>query len=244
MLKKFLSLFKSQAPTKDFVPRATRVQVIPIHGVTLKILSGENSDKTLALSNISASGLGANPHQGMPLPRKGELLQATVLFPSARYPVKIRIAHSSELAMGCAFIEEFSILKNEILHYFNVELAAKELVEVNSDILKGEPDGAPRLFRGRNNCELFLVEHEGKIVRFQLSFFGNYIEGGEGLKTKLGFLSSTQNEKPKYKGSSIVRLVSELSPEIIHNAMKFVDNIKMLSTEQREIICIAIRHGG
>ncbi len=241
MIDKFLGLFKKKRKTSELIPRATRVEVIPFHDVTLKIFTGVSDEKGLNLSNISASGIGANPCDGMPLPLKGDIISASVVFPDGRFPVTLRVAHASELALGCAFIAEFSNLKAEILRFFSVELAAKELVEVNALILKAEPDGQPRLFRGRNNCELFLVEYGGKIVRFQLSFFGNYIEGGDGLKTKLGFLTLAQTDKPKYKGSSLVRLVSELSPEILQNAMKFIENIKALPEEQREIICLALR---
>ena len=242
MFKKLKGIFKKEDKSKTTAERHTRVQVVPFYDVTLNVLDQGKSEKILKVANLSASGVGAIPEAGMQLPNKGDRMTGSMVFPDGKFPVTMKVAHASDLAIGCAFVEEFTNLKNEILRYFSVELAAKELVEVNADILKSEPDGAPRLFRGRKNCELFLVENDGKIVRFQLSLFGNYIEGGEGLKTKLGFLASAQDEKPKYKGTSLVRLVSEFSPEILSNATKYVENIQALSSEQREIICIAMRH--
>lgn len=231
MLKKLRRIFASKA--KGFQPRAARIPIEPLSGVSF---SGFD------VVNLSEDGVGLSNTLLIAPPEVGEVLSGSLTLPSARFPVELKVAFVSRSAIGCAFVGEFSGLKSEIQRHFKIQLSALQLIEVNPEILKEEKDGKARLFRGQNNCELFFVEDAGKIARFQLSFFGNYVEGGAGLRTRFGFLSAgIETDKPKYKGSSLVRLVPELSPEVLKSASTFLDHIPELSAAQRAEIRKAIK---
>ena len=103
-----------------------------------------------------------------------------------------------------------------------------------------DPNSLVRWFRGPENCELFLVldkDNPDHVKRFNLSFFGNYVEGGEGVSLRSGqILEEEFSAKAKYKGSNIVQFEKEIPEEFRVSCRKFLENIEQLDVEIREQI--------
>lgn len=236
-IKNKLGLGRSSKP---FVERPVRLHIDPFLEVKYRVIERGMPELELGVANLSITGLSFYPAIELDrLIKRNTTFFGQLVLPTARFPLELKIVHTDNGVVGCAFQGEYSQVQNEIRRFFAHEIAALEMVEVKREILKDEPDGDPRLFRGRNNCELFLVEKNGQLVRFQLSIFGNYIEGGKGLRTRVGTLVP-ESQRNKYKGSTLVRLVSELPPEMKDAALKFIDHVPTLGQVEREIIRAAV----
>jgi hypothetical protein len=238
----FKKLFSKKTPEREKIVRATRVALYPLQSIEFTRYD-EPSKRTL-IANLSKSGIGLLREPNDHWPANGSELKGNVLFNNVQYPLNIRIAHLSQAIVGCEVRSDISLFWKEFEQHFSLELKAASMSEVNPTILKEEDDGNPRLFRNSQGCELFLVEKDGSLLRFQFSFLGNYFEGTLGQRTKFGYLHSDDpKEKRKYASSSIVRLVSTTPPEIIDSARKFLANMPALNSERREALSKAIETG-
>jgi hypothetical protein len=127
--------------------------------------------------------------------------------------------------------------------YFAAELEAQKLCEVNPMILKREPDGNPRLFRSGDTCELFLVvEDGGRLVRYQMSFLGNYIEGAAGARARFGFVYGDADKKAvSHPASSLVQLIDHTPGDVANLGARFVTCVPGLTDSHRETILASLR---
>ena len=225
MFKKLKSVFKSEK--RSLLPRGARVQINSLSGIQFSLLDSRYPKIDFEVVNLSEHGIGLCNAPVIKVPPPGSTLKGSIILPDAKCPTELKVIYSSATNIGCAFVDKSSDLTNKIQQLFQLEISAMNLAEVPSEQLKAEADGKPKLFRGRNNCEVFLVEHEGTLVRFRLIFFGNYIAGGSGLTTKCGFVGNTD---------APVRIVSALSPEVLKSAARFLDHIPQLTEIQRKFL--------
>jgi len=211
------------------VDRAPRVQLGALHHISFHQKEPPVSTP-LQLANLSTSGVGFMKSSSTTWPSTGSILKGDFLVAGSEIATSLQIVHISAKIVGCRIIENNAEVERMVNDYFNLELSAVRLIPVNPAILKSEPDGKPQWFKGENNCELYVVEKEQRLVRYNLSFFGNYIEGSPRTALKYGHIVEDEElkEGPKYKGSSIVRLVSDLPVEIIDLSLKFLTNIESL----------------
>ena len=241
MFKKISTLLKrSQQDEKKWALRAPRVAIHPPS--KLEFASDELGFDVI-VANISSSGIGffCDPEQRWP--EKGREFRGNLLIEDETFPLHLKVVRISPRTIGCIFIGDLTALKKALDHHFSVEFSASNTSKVNSEILKTESDGTPHLFRGSDSGELFFVESDGKLLRFQLSFFGNYIEGGDGQKTKFGHVhAETGRDKPKHKGSSLVQLSSQAPEGVKELAKRFIMNIPGLPPEKSKFICDAIEN--
>ena len=221
MLKKLKRVFK--AGKRDLVPRGPRVEIHPLSGILFSLSDPRYPRIDFEVVNLSENGIGLCNAPVVKLPPVGAKLKGTMVLPDGRSPTELLVIHASKTSIGCAFPRGSAELRAQIQQLFALEISALNLIEVPAREVKGEADGTARRFRTRNNCELFLVEQHEAIVRFQLSFFGNYSEGGAGLKTRFGFLTAT----------SLVRMIPELSPEVLKSALRFLDHVPQITQLQR-----------
>lgn len=249
MLKKLLGIFQKQGlasgsddPDVDErgkVERASRVRLMPLHDVYFRPL-GETGEPVV-VANLSSTGMGLVRETGRFWPQPEAMVQGELVLPRKTFKVQIKVVRNTPSIVGCAFLSTPTELFDAIQEYFKVELNALQLSEVKQEILKEETDGTPKLYRSAKNCELFIVEAEGQIVRFQLSFLGHFFEGARGQPLKYGFIHGDDKEKPKYKGSSLVRFTSNVPTDVLEAATKFILNVEGLSKNYRETIERALR---
>jgi hypothetical protein len=243
MLKRLLEFLRPQpAPEekKIYLHRATRVNIYPMGDfffTRTDVVKG-----SLIVANISSSGVGLIREHGDIWPPAGTELPGTFTLGFGQFPATLHIVHVSGGTVGCKFTSDQTALLEMVNKLFRPEAAGSELSEVRRDILKEDEDGVPRLFRAANGCELFFVENKNEqVLRFQLSFFGHYLEGGDRQTPRAGFLDFDPTKgDPAYKGSTLVRLSDELPRDLVNNAVRFIGAIPGLSDEVKSQICLAI----
>lgn len=233
IFKKLLQLLKRKhvatagdaenAPGDTKVCRSARISVFPVYDVYFQAAQGNREPAVVV--NVSSSGMGLLRVSGRLWPERGAVLDGEVNVHGKQVSVQAKVVRSTAAIVGCSFLGDTTLLAQTLSEYFSVELSAVHLSEVNPEILKKESDGTGRLFRSRQNCELYLVERDSRLVRFQMSFLGNYLEGSHEEGLKFGYVHGDDREKPKYEGSSLVRYISMIPPEVLTSAEKFVSNV-------------------
>ncbi|MBI3554987.1 MAG: hypothetical protein HY074_01835 [Deltaproteobacteria bacterium] len=229
MLKKLKRVFKAQRK-RARVPRGPRLEIHPLSGILFSLEDPRYPRIDFEVVNLSEDGIGLCNAPVIKRPSAGSRLSGTMVLPGGRCKTELVVVHASATTIGCSFPQSSGI-RTQVQQLFALELSAMNLIEVPAGEVKATADGTVRRFRSRNNCELIFVEQDQAIVRFQLSFFGNYIEGGAGLKTKFGFLTAT----------SLVRLVPALSSEVLKSARRFLDHVPQLSPFQRAYLQKSIK---
>lgn len=219
--------------TEERVYRIPRVQLHPLLNVYFHRADVQGKPPHI-LANFSRNGVGIVRNMMDEWPSVGSKVDGHLEISGTRHPLSFEIAHTSSGTIGGKVLGDTTLALRELAKAFPVEVAAAQMAEVNRDILKPEPDGSPRLFRNPDSCELYIVTSEDRLLRFQLSFFGNYIEGNEAARIKVGFLwSDDPSQKPQYKGSSTVRLSSKIPIETIDIARRLVEIIPGLESHHR-----------
>ncbi|MDH5297479.1 MAG: hypothetical protein OEV91_00485 [Desulfobulbaceae bacterium] len=234
-------------PEELRVTRAPRVHILPLHNIHF-VMAGSGSGDPASLANLSFSGVGllADGHRRWPPP--GAMIFGDFLFGGDRHPVSMLVVRSAGKIVGCQFDSSSKErLRPLVLRYFDLELSALRLYPVDPQYLKEEEDGQPHWLRGHDNCELFLVEREGRLVRFNLTFFGNHIEGGAELPLRFGQVVDTEEGGGdggyKMKESSLISPLASFPPELLERAWRFVANIEPLAEEHRRVILWRLRQG-
>jgi|GEM_PF-4649624 len=222
------------------IPRAARIQLSPLHRLRCKVIvNGQERDSLIA--NLSASGVGllTGAQTGWPTP--DSLIQGSLEFPNAASPVTVsftaKIIHVSPQVLGAHFEGETDLIREEVRRYFKVELGALRMSKVAPDMLKKDADGEPHWSYGDNGCEIFYLTRDSKIVRFNLAFFGNYAEGGDGFKTRFGqIVAADTSEKLQYKGNEEIRWDAGVPADLALNAVRFVESVSHLAAGERASI--------
>lgn len=234
---KLLGKASSISATKEErVYRGPRVELHPLINVFFKRADWAGKPPHL-LANFSRNGVGVIRNAMDEWPGLGETVDGHLLINGTEHALSFAIAHVAKGVIGGKVIGDATLALREIAKAFPVEVAAAQMTEVNPKILKPEGEGTPRLFRNPESCELFLIADGPRVKRFELSFFGNYIEGSESARTKVGFLWNDEPAaKPQHKGSSTVRLSSRLSPETIEIALRLIAMVPGLENAHRQWI--------
>lgn len=224
---------------KKIIPRAPRIVLTPLHDIFVELKTVEPGNRR-RLGNISSSGIGLLPESsetGKAVLPVGHSIEGVLGYRERKFPVRLQVVHQLPSITGCLFAYDAASIRSMISRYFELELSAMQLTEVNPRFLKKQADGISSWFRGADNCELFLVQGAAGVVRFYLSFFGNYL--GFDLKNGLRYgkiQADEDQEKIGYKGSDLIGFESAIPPEILEAAIKFIGNIKQLKSWQRDFI--------
>lgn len=215
------------------VQRHPRVQLLALHQVTF-LFDEASGLQRASVSNLSMGGMALlwpDPEQS--LPTLQSTFSGSLEIVRQTFPLKGKFVHTSDRIVGCQFTEVPSSYASDLARYFNTELAATRLHPINPEMLEAQPDGNPHFFAGPNQCELFYVENQGRLIRFSLTFLGNHLEGLENGDVKAGWIKEDtgRDEKPTYKGSSLVHSVGQLPPETFNSVLRFIHNIPCLNPE-------------
>ncbi len=226
------------------IQRAPRVKISGLHDLLFIVTVGDEEIE-IKVSNLSISGLGLLSSKEYEFPKENGFASGFLLLNRQRIPVTFQIVHQSPKVVGGKFTEIPDLLRNQITKYFDVELAALEMNQVNSKFLKEQEDGEPRWFKSGDQTELFFVEKNESLVRFHMSFLGFYLEGGNGRTTRCGKIIDEweQEDETGYKGSSVIQYESEVSQLVKKSAIRLIDGIKELDKKIKNQIFKIIQDG-
>lgn len=210
-----------------------RIRILPIHGVKF---FRKNESKPVELINLSVGGVGFLRSTIEPAPNPSESVHGYFLFKNKQYPVSLRVLHASPNVVGCIFEGDNKPIRDMIFEFFSVELSAARMKEVKSSVLKAVEDGKPRLYRDEGNCELFLVEDGEGLLRFTLTFYGNYIDCDEKTGLTFGLIEENAEGEFEYLDSAGIKHLPSLPEEIMQAAVRMVDGIDGLPEKLRTAI--------
>lgn len=233
------------ARKRDLIHRTARVELHPLTGITFNLSDRDGArGATFPLTNISTEGMGLARATGQEWAVVGAEIRGTIDLRGRRFPVACTIVHTSPLSVGCrfSFNKEAGELWTMVSDELAFEVAGGRLVEQRT-ARKTEPGGSTsRVFKDSGQNELFLLEKDGELQTFQLSFFGNYLEGGRGQEMRFGYLHGNAaglvSEKPD---ASTVYLVSRIPNEVRDSALRFVSGVSALDAQLRESVLCFIR---
>ena len=165
------------------------------------------------------------------------MIRGHFVHQGVRYPATLRLIHQTGSLIGCALDgAEASQIREMVKKYFEIELSAENMVEVDPLFLPEEQDGRPRRFCGRDGFELFLVENAAEqVVYFYVSFMGNFLEFGRGVTLRFG--NRVKEDTPgsfRHKSSEFIRFFSKVPPEGLEMAVRLVESIEGLEQKTRQ----------
>lgn len=227
----------SPSKNPEYLHRAPRIRLLSLHGLHFE-RKVPAFDSKIFITNLSTTGIGFLKESGEPWPEEGSVIEGSLFSQNNHIEIQAKVIHTSTQVVGCHFEGPSKKIEDFVNRFFDLELSALRMNPVNPDILKPENDGTPFWFLGVDNCELYYtVSPNGKVLRFSLSYFGNYLEGGVGRTTKLGHVVEDEGlEKPHYKGSALIRVSPTMESSLTETALRFLTNIEKLPSDHRSQI--------
>lgn len=219
--------------------RAARVQVSDLADISF-LRTDLARPARLIINNVSTSGIGFFNDPDDKIPGAGAELSGELTISGKAFPCTVQVAHVSPGVVGCSFRSNVADLAKALSKYFVYEIEGLGLTEVPKEMLNKEPDGTLRWFTGKNSCELTYVENAGKVIRFTLMFFGNYLEGSVKEGIRFGVVSSDERSGPRQvKGSNLVYWADRWSDDMMVGVQRFLDRIPRLDRDHaRQIITL------
>jgi hypothetical protein len=102
-----------------------------------------------------------------------DVIAGLLIVEGESFPLELEVVHVAK-NIGCKIIKMEPQLRYKMTQYFAHEIVASNLYPLRTDILKPDADGTPHGYAGDDRCELYFVEKDHKLVKFNLIIFGNY----------------------------------------------------------------------
>jgi len=221
--------------------RAPRIRILPLHDLSIAMVE-PSAVLGIRIANLSVTGAGLIKESSQTWPEAGQRFSGKMKFGEKTVDMVARVVGIYPRVVGVQFEGDSEELRTMILEFFKVELSAVSMIEVNPKILKQPKEGKARYFCSENACELNIVEDDsGGLLRFDLSFLGNYFESENDGSLKYGVAQGDEKDVDEntgnytYKGSTIINW-SPLSNEMIETAVRFVNGIETLDELSRDEI--------
>jgi hypothetical protein len=216
---------------RQFVVREPRVTLNENHRISFIVLSP--SERSIKLANISSNGLGAYRSDFGPIAnvKEGDEIKGRLHVDQEVFDVTARIRHVTAQMIGCMLASNGPDLKRAIENYLRLEILGLRLNQVDEAYLKPDPDGQVTWYTDGRHNEVYCVRDSTGIVKFHLTFIGNYIEGGRGRPIVCGYVKDGAANEPGHKGSSLVEESSVPAPEMLNLARSLVQNIEKMPAD-------------
>jgi len=209
---------------------APRVRVAPLHDIAFGWTGGA-APLELPVANLSATGL-ALMRSGLPEQTlRGPALTGQLRLGARELEVALGVVHVSHVVVGCCFLAPGPALVDAINAHLATELLALEMRRVEEASLAHHGTGSPHWFHGRESSELYYVEQGGEILRFRLSFLGNYLEGGPDLPVRFGVVTRDRQLASSHGG---VHWFRKINAEQLGTTIRFVSSIPGLDPAHRD----------
>jgi hypothetical protein len=227
---------------REFVDRQPRFSIRPLHRVVFHCQL-ENKRHLLTVSNISKSGIGLLRRQFHDV-EIGTTLQGEVEINGNGFPIEALVRHRTESVIGCQFKGSLSELSQAVHEYFRIEILALMLNPVSEAYLKPVSSGRAAWFTDGQHNELYFVFDDRGILKFHLSFLGNYIEGGREDRVRCGYIIEDSSAgMNKYKGPPILDLKDSASAEMLQLGELLIDGIQKLPPDQAHALKALLQKG-
>ena len=237
-MKKFLQkiLGSKETPavnaSRDLRQRSPRVR---IPSLDRSVFISSNG-KRFPLRNLSETGM-ALLCQGERFP---EEMNGSIQVGEEQVYVELLVVRREGDEVGVSIVDGASEVRGLLRRFFAEEFHALEMTEVDVTHQKAVDLGRPRWFYAPGNYELFLVEHEGAVIRFELGWGSDLIAyGDKGLR--YGKVEREQREGMSHAGSALVNWMEQVSPEQKLKAVRILENIPSLDTSLRQRLQALIR---
>lgn len=220
--------------------RHARVKLVALHAVSFEL--GDDAKK-INLLNLSISGMGLLTEELPSGLKNDDLIEGLLICGTQKAKINARVVYVGKQITGCQFVGHDAEVNKLIQSYFSLELSALTMISVRPELLQEDPDGTPHWIHGKNNCELFFVTQGNRVIRFNLTFFGNYIEGAEEAKAKYGQIMEEDDGlgKPRHKASALIRWDAQLAAQLEPYALRFLSSVPHLEEEYRKELSRLIR---
>jgi hypothetical protein len=227
-MKKFLGKLLGRNPEESALPtyanRSPRVRLPEIDAAVLF-----TDGREYPIRNLSETGL-AIEGQGLPDEFNGQIRVGT---DSAEVKLKVMRRRGSD--MGLLITDGASGVRGLLRRVFADEFRAMEMTEVDSSRQKIVELGQPKWFYAPGNYELFFVEHEGKILRFEIEWNGQVLVYSNG-SVRFGVVDSAALARSDggHVRSELVMWAQEVLPETRRKALRIVENVSGLEPASRK----------
>lgn len=216
--------------SRDWRPRAPRVRLTPLHEISFML-----GDFRLELGNISTTGI-AVYYDNTELWKEGAEVRGTLAIAHHSFEVRITVRHLSEQLAGCEFVSAEPAMKAAIANYLGIEILALSLQKIDASHCKVDPRGKTYWFNDGGQNEFFCVVDREGVLEFQMTFMGNYIEGGRSRSLKSGVVEEGSESPHLHKPASLVEMNARTEPEMTRLATTFVQHVEALPHELRDQI--------
>jgi hypothetical protein len=216
------------APHNKHVQRSPRVRIPLLEGSSFVMANG----KSYPLRNLSESGLALlAPGEKFPEEASGELRVGT-----ERVAVKIAVVRRNGDECGATINDGAAGVRALLRRAFSDEFKALEMTEVDSSKQKSVEVGTPKWFYTPENYELFYVMHEGKLLRFELEWKGNFLALTPSNTLRFGLVEHDNRENMSHARASLVKWADTVPREHKVKALRIIENIAGLENDVRKIL--------
>ena len=211
---------------KKIKSRAARIPSNFLNNISF-LLDIEDRPRRFPLQNISETGLSVSCAGNTNLFRLKNVIEGELTAKGRSVFFEAEVVRVSSDNVGLKVTKHSRDFKKFVQNYFKEEIALLKISRVKSDKLKSDPDGTPVWYMGDDNCEFYYVcDQDNKLVKFQLTLFGNVINRDcEGKVTTLMSWEEDEEDEAKagVKGSTLLRRgVAQNEQDMIPMARKFL----------------------
>lgn len=206
--------------------RSPRVRVPLVDGASFVAEDGKN----YALRNLSETGL-ALLSPGAPFPDR---VKGQLRVGGESVPVELTTVRRNGDEAGVRITGGEADVRALLRRVFSDEFKALEMTEVDSSRQKKVPVGNPKWFYAPGHFELFFVEHENKLLRFELEWNGNFLALADDGTLRFGAVNREEREETGHAKSELVNWADSVSPEQRAKALRLVENVSGLEAASRE----------
>lgn len=244
-MKKVLDILNDSKQNAGWNIRKPRVKTDYLKKISFTLPEFNlKNDFKICLKNISSSGV-AFKYEGVNKQFSvGDSFNVAFSIYENECSVKVEVVRIEDETIGCRLISNISRFSDLISKFYKIELSAADMSYVNSERLNPKSHGDPHWYHGDNNCELYFVERNDKILNFHITFFGNAIEFSVEGRMIYGHVWDEERGKDiAYKGSKLIKVVDKMEVEILYESKSFVRQIPLLGEHfKQQIIEIIESH--
>lgn len=218
------------------VPRAPRVNIRPLHNSSFELFTKEKPIN-LKIKNLSITGAGIEKNSEASWQALGNKITGLLKLSNKAYRIIAEVRHISLGTVGCKFISSDSEVEGAILEHLIYEITALGLRPIKNDLLLPQPDGDARWYVDAYNNELYFVSNGPALVRYHMTFLGNYIQWQKESGLKSGYvLEETSSAAQSIKPANMVRYHESFPPGMDILVDRFVNSIEKLEPELKASI--------
>lgn len=217
----------------NFKNRAERVDLKAWHEVICESLDPNVAFSSPSLIvNMSLSGVALTRSMVTSSPDAGTEFKARLVIKGKFFEVTFKVAHVSPLVIGATYVSPSLEFMAYMKAFFMVEVAALKLSTVAPQFVKPASQGIAHWLEGEKKTSVYYVETDGKIVEFNLSFFGNTIEYHGDTNWRFGQtqLDSAGNA---FNSSTGFKWDTAWPPQTVELARRFIDAIPKLRDSEK-----------